>query len=343
MLCGAGAEQALAALWQGWPQAVLVGDDTTDRLFGDAWQAALTPRAEVLRLRFPPGEESKVRATKARLEDAMLAAGVGRGACVVAVGGGVVLDLAGFVAATYMRGIAHLNVATTLLAQVDAAVGGKTGVNTPHGKNLVGAFHHPRGVLLDTESLASLPDDELRSGLAEAVKHAVLRDAALFERIEAWAADPLRASLVPPAEVIARCTEIKAEVVATDDRDQGMRHILNYGHTVAHGIEHATGHAVPHGHAVAIGMVVETRLAVQAGRFDASSLARLVALLDALGLPTAPPCDFAAARPFFGLDKKADRDTLRCAIPRHIGGFEPVDGRWLTDTPVEALARAWCG
>jgi 3-dehydroquinate synthase len=329
----------LERVWEaGWSRAVLIGDDCTDGLFGDALESALDALgAAPLRLAFPRGEASKTRAQKEQLEDAMLRAAIDRQACIVAVGGGVVLDLAGFVAATYMRGIAHINVATTLLAQVDAAIGGKTGVNTAAGKNLIGAFHHPRAVLLDTGALDSLPDEEMRNGLAELIKHAVLCDEALFSAIERWAAPT--ATLRPPDEVVARSATIKAEIVAADPDERGKRHLLNFGHTVAHAIEHATEHATAHGHAVAIGMLVEARMAAAEGAFPADDVARLAALATALGLPTAPPCSFDAARPYLSLDKKNRAGVLRCAIPERIGFCR--DGRWTRAVETAALEQAW--
>lgn len=319
----------------------MISDHTTRRLFADELGETLaTLGVPVLACTFAPGEHQKSRATKAAIEDRMLAAGIDRTACIVAVGGGVVLDLAGFVAATFMRGIEHVNVATTLLAQVDAAIGGKTAINTEHGKNLIGAVHHPRAVLLATDALGHLPTVELCCGLAEAVKHAVLSDAALFDELAAWAARDT--SRLPPQAIIERCVAIKAEVVAADDRDRGKRNILNYGHTAAHAIEHATAHETPHGHAVAMGMVVEARLAAQAGAFPASDVARLVALLDALGLPTTPACSFAAARPFLTHDKKTVAGQIQCAIPRRIGETVPeTNGSWTRTVSAAQMGEAW--
>jgi len=339
VFCGGDAPAAVAALWeQRFSRAVIVGDSNTDPLFAPALEEALAAH-QPLRLSFPAGEGAKTRATKERLEDAMLAARIDRSACLVAVGGGVALDVGGFVAATYMRGIAHINVATTLLAQVDAAVGGKTAVNTLHGKNLVGAFHQPCAVVLDTRALAQLPDLELRNGLAEVIKHAVLRDESLFGAIEAWA--QANAVLRLPDPLIARSVVIKADVVAADDRESGMRFILNYGHTAAHAIEHASNHTVPHGHAVAMGMVVEAQLAAQQGDFPEADLTRLRALLEQLGLPTGPPVSFAAAEPFFARDKKTHAEQIRCAIPSQIGHIAPRDDSWLHTVTLDALKRAW--
>lgn len=344
VLCGRDPGSALATVWQRrWKRVAVVADHTTEAMFANSIEAGLRALGcEVLRCTFTPGEASKTRVTKAAIEDAMLAAGFDRRDCVVALGGGIVLDVAGFVAATFMRGIAHVNVATTLLAQVDAAIGGKTAINTAAGKNLIGALHHPRAVLLDLGALELLPADELRCGLAEAIKHGVLSDAALFAALEHWAAN--RSDLRPPDELIRRCVEIKAEVVEADDRDQGIRHILNYGHTVAHAVELASGHATPHGQAVAIGMVVEARLACRAGNFPPADVDRLARLLRDVGLPVEPPCSFAEARVYFASDKKTEAGVVRCAIPARIGHTEAdPQGRWARPVSLSALEGAWKG
>jgi len=210
----------LSQVWQPrWRRAVLIADRNTDRLFGDVIRKALPPGS--LTQVVSAGESSKSRNVKARIEDEMLAAGIDRDGCIVALGGGVVLDLAGFVAATYLRGIDHVMVATSLLAQVDAAIGGKTAVNVPQGKNLIGVFHHPRAVLLHLEALAQLPDVELRNGLAELIKHAVIGDADLFASLEQWVAQAAGLG-PPPIECIERSVRFKAAVVAEDGLDRGI-------------------------------------------------------------------------------------------------------------------------
>ena len=340
MLLGPDFVSGLGEVWrESWRQAVLVGDENTAPLFFGPLEAWLGSRVErLLPLRIPAGEGSKTREMKAELEDAMLAAGIDRRACVVAVGGGVVLDLAGFVAATYLRGVAHLNLATSLLAQVDAAVGGKTGVNTSRGKNLIGAFHPPRAVLVARAALSTLPEEELRCGLAEAVKHAVVADAELFASLEAWGGE---GGLVLPEELLGRCVRIKAEVVEQDEREAGLRQILNFGHTAGHAIEAATGHAVPHGRAVAAGMVVEARVAEALCGFGGDERARLVALLERLGLPTRPPVPFAEARVYFGADKKTRGGEVRCALPLRLGEMEPSEGAFAVTVPLERFEAAW--
>ena len=363
VLAGCDARRGLERVWEpAWRSCAVIGDENTLGRFGARLVEALAARGvRFVALSFPPGEVHKTRATKERLEDAMLEAGIERTGCVVGVGGGIALDVAGFVAATYLRGVAHVNVATTLLAQVDAAIGGKTGVNTVSGKNLVGAFHHPRAVLLDTGALATLPKVELECGLAEAMKHAVLRDAALFDELDAWAAGRDAAgrdaaaldaathggavsgamSLVPPDAIIARCAAIKAEVIAEDDRDLGVRNILNFGHTVAHALEAATKHATSHGHAVGIGMVIEARLAAIEGWLDVGEASRIEALAARLGLPTKAPCPFSLAAPYLASDKKNQRGEVHCALPTAIGRTEAPGGAYTRSVSLDALERAW--
>ena len=328
----------LAEAWQpAWRTAVIIGDANTDRLFGEETAAGLRPLAErVMRLSFPAGEEHKTRRTKEMLEDAMLAARADRGCCVVALGGGIALDVAGFVAATFLRGVAHLNIATTLLAMVDAAVGGKTGVNTVHGKNLVGAFHHPRAVLLATPWLASLPPDEMRNGLAEAVKHGVVADESLFAELERMAETGAER---PADPVIRRCVAVKAAVVAEDARETGRRAVLNFGHTVAHAVEKATGHDVGHGAAVAFGMLAEALVAERHSGFPCRDGQRLRGLLARLGFSLRPPCAFAAAEPYLFADKKNRDGDVRCALPLALGRMAGAESGWtLPVTPAELRA-----
>ncbi len=319
---GTGALEALPELWdRGWQEAVLIGDATVMALYGERVAALLRPLVtRLLTIEFAPGEANKTRETKALLEDRMLEARVSRRACLIALGGGISLDLAGFVAATYLRGIAWCNVPTSLLAQVDAAIGGKTGVNTPHGKNLVGLFHQPAAVFVDPAFLSSLSVSEWRNGLAEMVKHAVIADATFF----AWLEDRA-AGLANPGPVdehpLRRCLEIKAAVVSRDQRETGVRAILNFGHTVGHALEHASRHRLGHGVAVAAGMVVEARLAQRLCGFPSGELARLESLLRVLGLPAGPPpgLPFAELLPFLRVDKKRSGEELRLALPRRLG------------------------
>lgn len=236
-----------------------------------------------------PGERSKSRRRWANLTDRLLELGFGRDSVIVALGGGVVGDLAGFVAATYQRGVPWIQVPTTLLAMVDASVGGKTGVDTPHGKNLVGAFHPPRLVVADILTLATLPEPVYRAGLAEVVKHGVIADAEYFEWIESRVPEILKRDPTILSELVRKSVSIKGRIVMADEFEQGERAVLNAGHTIGHAVEAASEFSIPHGEAVAIGLAVETMLAESIGLASAGLHSRVVTLLNRLGLPTRIP------------------------------------------------------
>ncbi|TVP74663.1 MAG: 3-dehydroquinate synthase [Gemmatimonadales bacterium] len=266
---------------------VLISDATVHALHGDRVAELLgAPGGPPVRLDFPPGEASKTRETWAALTDRMLEAGVGRDGCVVALGGGVTGDLAGFVAATYMRGIPVVQLPTSLVAMVDASVGGKTGVDVPAGKNLAGAFHPPRFVLADPELARTLPREERSRGLAEAVKHGAILDVEHLEQILGHARALLAGDPGATAEVVARSVALKARVVSSDERESGLRQVLNFGHTLAHAVERITGFRVPHGEAVSLGMVLEARLGEDLGVTEPGTAHRLVRALGAVGLPS---------------------------------------------------------
>lgn len=272
----------------------------------------------------PAGEASKTRAEWAALTDAMLARGFGRDSAVVAVGGGVVGDLAGFVAATYMRGVPAIQVPTTLLAMIDASVGGKTGVDTPAGKNLVGAFHHPLLVLADPAVLATLPTRELRNGLAEALKHALITsrdEVGWLLEASPVVRDPARATSEAMRQLVVRNTAIKAAIVAADEREGGLRKLLNFGHTIGHAIETVADFAIPHGECVGLGMRVEARIAAALGLAGEPLEAEIVTALEALELPTVlpalldPDAIVAATR----TDKKARGGRVEYALIAAVG------------------------
>jgi 3-dehydroquinate synthase len=289
---------------------------------------------------FPSGEWNKTRGEWTRLSDELLAAGLARDGAVIAFGGGVAGDLAGFVAATYLRGIPYVQVPTTLLAMIDASVGGKTGVDVKAGKNLVGAFHQPRLVLADVDLLATLPRLQLASGLAEAVKHGVIRDAAYLATLE----DPrplLAKDLAALEPVVRRSIEIKAEVVAADERESGRRQILNFGHTVGHAVETLSGFDLLHGEAVAIGMAVECAVAEAAGVAAPGLGAQVTALLGRCGLPVRIPEPLTedALLDVMRGDKKVRAGRIRLALPRAIGQMaQDPHGAWTIEVP-EALLR----
>jgi 3-dehydroquinate synthase len=275
------------------------------------------------------GEDQKTPATVARIHDAAFAQRLERGSLIVALGGGVVGDMAGFAAATWLRGIAVVQVPTTLLAMVDAAIGGKTGVNHPAGKNLIGAFHQPRLVLIDPATLATLPEREFRAGMAEVIKYGVIGDAELFAALEA-AGDISTMAAVGPGllqTLLERSAAAKARVVAADEREGGLRAILNYGHTLGHVVETLCGYGTwLHGEAVAIGMVAAGEIALAMGLWSAGDQARQKALTRAAGLPLAwPPLEPEAVLRCLLADKKVKEGRVRFVLPTRIGAVEIRD------------------
>lgn len=274
-----------------------------------------------------PGEATKSVDMAAGLWQGLLDLGADRKTVVVAVGGGVVGDLAGFIAATYARGVRFLQVPTSLLAQVDSSVGGKVGVNLPQAKNMVGAFLQPIGVLIDTATLDTLAEREYLSGLGEVVKYGVILDAELFAILENNVARLLERDHELLVDVIACCCHLKADVVRQDEREEtGLRAVLNYGHTFGHAFESLAGYGkILHGESVAIGMVCASRLAERLGRVDSQCTARQIELLQALGLPVAVPgMEADAVMEAMLHDKKVAHGRLRFVLPSRIGNVELV-------------------
>ena len=327
---------ARVATWTGRESsgtALLVSDENVVETYGSVVAASLQEagwRVDVATL--VAGEQSKSLEVTSDLYDRLVELPADRGSVVVAVGGGVVGDVAGFAAATFARGIALVQVPTTLLAQVDSSVGGKVAVNHPRAKNLVGAFHQPAGVLIDTDTLDSLPDRDYRAGLAEVVKYGVILDAEFFGYLESHVEDLLGRDAEVLGQVIGRCCRLKADVVEADERETtGLRAVLNYGHTFGHAHEVLAGYGeLLHGEAVAIGMIQASRLAERLGRIDAEVTGRQVELLERLGLPVAPPetADTDAVLERMQLDKKTQDGQLRFVLPTRLGHVElvsPVD------------------
>ena len=276
----------------------------------------------------PAGEAYKTRETWSAVTDELLQAGLGRDSAVIALGGGVVCDLAGFVAATFMRGIPVIHIPTTLLAMIDASIGGKTGVDTAHGKNLVGAFHQPSAVIIDAEVLRSLPLAELRSGLAEALKHGAIADAAYFDFIRREARtlladDPGKRDVHALNHVIERSVRLKIGVVTADERERGARKALNFGHTIGHAIETLSGYTMRHGEAVGVGMLLEATAAERAGLSEPGLADDIRNALDAVGLPTRRPVGPAASVVLESMraDKKSRGGAIEYAIPKRIGSM----------------------
>jgi 3-dehydroquinate synthase len=334
------ARAALQATWAGRAcrRALLVTDENLRAQ--SASYAALLDAAGIATTRavLPAGECSKILDRAADLFDELVKMRADRHTVVVAVGGGVVGDLAGFVAATFARGLPLLMVPTTLLAQVDSSVGGKVGVNLPRAKNIVGAFHQPIGVWIDTESLGSLPEREVRCGLAEVVKYGVILDEALFEELERSVEPILARDPRTLRRIVAHSCRLKADVVTKDEREEtGVRAVLNFGHTIGHAIEAVAGYAgaFRHGEAVAVGMVAESRLAERIGWVGPEVTARIKNLLERFGLPTtasglAPDAILDA----MSRDKKNQKGKIRFVLPKKLGHVE------LTDLPSDSDIRA---
>jgi 3-dehydroquinate synthase len=269
----------------------------------------------------PDGESHKTLQSASAVLDSLVQHKMHRDATLVALGGGVVGDIAGFAAACYQRGIGYVQAPTTLLAQVDSSVGGKTGVNHPGGKNLIGAFHQPLAVATDTDTLASLPDRELRAGLAEVIKYGCIWDAALFDWLERNLANILARDPASLTQAIARSCEIKAQVVAKDERELNLRAILNFGHSFAHAIEAATDYSrYLHGEAVALGMQLAADFSTRLGMIDKAVVQRLRELLKITGLPTEmPKIGTARLLELMQMDKKVLAGTIRLVLLERMG------------------------
>lgn len=309
----------------------IITDTNVGPIYAERVRTALRADASSV-FTIPAGEAHKTRDVWSRLTDDLLAAGYGRDTTVIALGGGVVGDLAGFVAATFMRGIPFVQVPTSLLAMIDASVGGKTGVDTPAGKNLVGAFHQPAVVIADPSVLASLPLEHLRAGLAEAIKHGVIADAAYFDRVAALASS-LRSADVNSAamlDLVARSVEIKADVVTRDEREGGVRKTLNFGHTIGHAVEVCSDYTLLHGDAVAMGMVYESVLAERIGVAEKGTADRVRAAVVNAGLPDVRPSNIAIDPIVVATrgDKKARHGTAEYALPSTVGAMAGANRGW---------------
>ncbi len=300
---------------------LIVTNTTVARLYLAALTDSLAGK-RVSECILPDGERHKTLQTAGRVFDALVAAKMNRDATVLALGGGVVGDIAGFAAACYQRGVGYVQIPTTLLAQVDSSVGGKTGVNHAGGKNLIGAFYQPLAVIADTDTLATLPDRELRAGLAEVIKYGCVWDSLLFD----WLDDNIPKLLARDVDAlsysIARSCEIKATVVARDEREQGLRAILNFGHTFGHAIEAATAYETYlHGEAVGLGMLIAADLSHRLGLIDAAVKERVREILGKTGLPIeAPRIGAARALDLMHMDKKVLAGTVRLVLLEKLGG-----------------------
>jgi len=314
----------------------VITDSNVGPLYGDKVITQLGGQERSSLFQFPAGEQHKTRETWQSITDQMLAASFGRDTTVIALGGGVVGDLAGFVAATYLRGVPHIQVPTSLLAMIDSSVGGKTGVDTLHGKNLVGAFHQPVVVVADVSTIATLPASHVSAGMAEAIKHGAVADAAYFRRLLGLSDRVLERDPTAITEVVKRSVEIKADVVSQDEREHGKRTVLNFGHTIGHALEAVSGYELLHGEAVALGMLAEAELGIRLTITDPGVLAELKEALSAMKLPTrlatsAEPDTLLKA---MEQDKKNRQGSVRFALPERLGNMaRDPGGSWTYSAP----------
>lgn len=323
-------------------QALVVTNEVVAEHYLDRTLAALPGRVRADVMPLLDGEAFKTLATFSDIVDRLVSGRHNRSTTIIALGGGVVGDVAGFAAAAYQRGVAYIQVPTTLLALVDSSVGGKTAVNHPGGKNLVGAFYQPQCVVADLDTLDTLPDRELRAGLAEVIKYGVISDGEFFDWIDAHLPALLGRDKDALGHAVARSCEIKAEVVRADERESGVRMILNYGHTFGHALEAVTGYAsLLHGEAVAIGMVLAADLAARLGTLPAASAGRIREVVVRAGLPAAPPpsADPDAVLEAMGMDKKVTDGRIRLVLPERIGAVTITD-QVLPAAIADALAAA---
>lgn len=320
------------------PSCCIVTDSSVGPIYLEPAKAALAAAGfRVIAHTIPAGEEHKNLRTFSGAVDAFLNGGVERATPLIALGGGVVGDLAGFVAASLLRGVPFVQAPTTLLSAVDASVGGKVGIDHAAGKNLIGAFHQPRAVITDIATFQTLPLREIRCGLAECIKHGVIRDAGLFGWIEKNMMRILACEMAAMEELVSRNVVIKAKIVREDPFEHGVRALLNLGHTFGHAIENVCGYAgIQHGEAVALGMIAAGRLAVSLGKFSRDELGRLIAVIQAAGLPVNWP-GLDADKTFAAMhtDKKMRGGKLRLVLPVRIGSAEIV-----TDVPAEPIRAA---
>jgi len=319
---------------QAGQRAAVITDDNIEELYASVVAGSLEEAGwEVCSLAVPSGEGSKTLAGAGQLCEQLAEAGLDRSSVVFAVGGGMVGDLAGFVAAVYMRGLDFVQVPTSLLAQVDASVGGKVAVDLPQAKNLVGAFYQPQAVIIDTNTLQTLPDKQLRSGLGEVIKHAAIADEAMFGYLEENIGRLSEGNAVSLKYVLARNCQIKAEVVAADPYEQGRRAVLNFGHTIGHALERAAPRwQLSHGEAVAVGMIAESEVAAEKGLSEVSVVQRLQQLIAQAGLQVdLSEVDLLQARAAMSVDKKVRGQRLRLPVVPRIGDVTLTDQIQLAD------------
>ncbi|MGI9535298.1 MAG: 3-dehydroquinate synthase [Thermodesulfobacteriota bacterium] len=309
----------------------IITDSNVSRLYGKGLIKKIQNlSSNTLLIDFPAGEEQKNRDTKTIIENKMLEANFGRDSAVIALGGGVVGDIAGYVAATYTRGIPYIQLPTTLVACVDSSIGGKTAIDTEHGKNLIGAFHQPESVYIDINTLKTLDAKEIREGLAEIIKYGVIADKDLFILLEQRIEEVFEFDENLLSEIINSCCKIKANVVEKDEKESNLRKILNFGHTIGHAIEKLSDFTLSHGNAISIGMVLEGKIAAELKLWDKNDLDKLEILLSRAGLPTKIPFNAKADQLIetMKIDKKSRRGNIEMALPSMIGEMARENGKY---------------
>jgi 3-dehydroquinate synthase len=325
----------------------VISDSNVGPLYASRLLAQLGDIAETVPLcTIPAGERYKTRESWAAVTDQLLEATLGRDTTIVALGGGVICDLAGFVAATFLRGVPVVHVPTSLLSMIDASIGGKTGVDTPAGKNLVGAFHQPSAVVIDPEVLGTLPREELRSGLAEALKHGAIADAGYFDFLGAEAPRLLAESargrdVLALNHVIETSVRLKIGVVVADEREKGARKALNFGHTIGHAIEALSGYSMRHGEAVGVGMLLEATASEREGITESGTASRIRAALESVGLPTRRPAGPSASVVIDSMrgDKKSRGGEIEYSVPSRIGRMAAADSGYTVRLPDSLVAE----
>lgn len=311
---------------------MIITDTNVGPLYGER-VARQFPKGTCQIFKVQAGESNKTRETWATLTDRLLEEGYGRDSTILALGGGVVGDLAGFVAGTFMRGVSFVQIPTTLLAIIDASIGGKTGVDTPAGKNLVGVFHPPAAVFSDPQVLDTLPLNELRAGFAEAIKHGVIASEPYLHAVVSGASRLLTSGAAASdsmVSLIVPSIEIKADIVSRDEREEGLRKVLNFGHTIGHAVELVSGYSLLHGEAVAIGMALESELAERIGLARTGTAATIIDAVQSAGLPTSLPTGLEGNAMIEAMrsDKKGRSGRIRFALPLRIGAMAGADTGW---------------